>query len=129
MINNWVLMLRTVMLMTPFRWVAYLFWEAWNGFHDFWVRCRGTPVWKEVVFFFPASKVTSFSLSCELSLQISNCGIFSLGGIVCCCWECCCCCCCCWKEAFTASMFACTFGHLFCHCLKKTYCGIFGFVI
>lgn len=74
---------------------------------------------------FPDSKVTSFSFSCELSLQTSNCGISSL--IVCCCWESCCCCCCYWKELFTALVLDCNSGHLSCHSLKKDFLWSFWF--
>ena len=68
------------MLMTLFRWIAYLTWNVWNGFQEFWIRVRKHQFEKTFLVFL-ASKVIRLSFSCELSLQISNCGISSLGSI------------------------------------------------
>ena len=128
MSNNWLLLFEAVMLMTPFRWMAYLTWDVWNGFQEFWIRVREHQ-FENTLLVFLASKVIRLSFSCELSLQISNCGISSLGSIVCYCCESCWCCCGAWKEAFAASMSACNSGHLSCHSLKKTSCDLSGFVV
>ena len=104
-VNNWLFLLRTIMLMTPFR---------WTGKPEMVSKISGSGVREHQLekkfLVFPASKVTRFLFSCDLSLQTSICGISSLGGIVCCC---------CWKEGFAVSIPDCNSGHLSCHSLKR----------
>ena len=98
-INNWLLFLRTVMLMTPFRWLVYLLKRGKLERLEVVSKISWSDVRKyqfeKKFLIFPASKIITFSFSCELSLQTSHCCISFLFGIFHCCWKSCCCCYCC----------------------------------